>query len=164
MKIKIGSILLLIVMTTALFTGCSGKETLSVQLLKGGEVLMIASEDAETKLSTVKSENGNLLFKSVSVSENKGLFYNSYTVNVITNAAEDTAGYELLVTMPGKIAQVKDGTADGNTVTFKIENLKQESDFAAYSDSNNTSTVVIILCVLAAVGGGFIFIMKRKQG
>ena len=164
MKTKIGSILLLIVMTAVLFTGCSGKETLSVQLLKGGEVLMTASEDAETKLSAVKMENGNPLFKSVSVSENKGLFYNSYTVNVITNAAEDTAEYELRVTMPGKIAQVKDGTADGNTITFKIENLKQENDFAAYSDSNNTGVVIIILCVLAAVGGGFVYIMKRKQG
>lgn len=164
MKTKIGSFILLIVMTAVLFTGCSGKETLSVQLLKGGEVIVTASDNAEAKLSAVKLGNGNPLFKSANISENKGLFYNSYTVNVITNAAEDTAGYELLVTMPGKIVQVKDGTADGNIITFKIENLKQENDFAAYSDSNNTSTVIIILCVLAAVGGGFIFIMKRKQG
>ena len=164
MKTKIGSILLLIVLTAALLTGCSSKETFSVQLLKGGEVIVTASDDAEARLSTVKSENGNLLFKSVSVSENKGLFYNSYTVNATTNEAEDTAKYELRVTMPGKIAQVKDGTADGNTITFKIENLKQENDFAAYSDSNNTGTVIIILCVLAAIGGGFVFIMKRKQG
>ena len=164
MKTKLLSLVLLVALTAVLFTGCSGKDTLSVQLLKGGEVLMTASEDAETKLSAVKTENGNLLFKSVSVSENKGLFYNSYTVNATTNETEDTAGYELRVTMPGKIAQVKDGTANGNTVTFKIENLKQENDFAAYSDSNNTGVVIIILCVLAAVGGGFIFIMKRKQG
>lgn len=164
MKTKFGLIILLIVMTAILFTGCSDKETLSVQLLKGGEVIVTASDDAEAKLSAVKSDNGTLLFKSVSVAENKGLFYNSYTVNVITNAAEDTAGYELQVTMPGKIAQVKDGTAVGNIVTFKIENLKQENDFAAYSDSNNTGVVIIILCILAVVGGGFVYIMKRKQG
>lgn len=164
MKTKLLSLILLVALTAILFTGCSDKETLSVQLLKGGEVIVTASDDAEAKLSAVKSDNGTLLFKRVSVAENKGLFYNSYTVNVITNAAEDTAGYELQVTMPGKIAQVKDGTAEGNTITFKIENLKQENDFAAYSDSNNTVTVIIILCVLAVVGGGFVYIMKRKQG
>lgn len=164
MKTKLLSLVLLVALTAVLFTGCSGKDTLSVQLLKGGEVLMTASEDAEAKLSAVKSENGEPLFKSATISENKGLFYNSYTVNVTTNIAEDTAEYELQITMPGKIAQVKDGTADKNTVAFKIENLKQENDFAVYSDSNNTGTVIIILCVLAAVGGGFIFIMKRKQG
>jgi len=74
MKTKIGSILLLIVLTAALLTGCSGKETFSIQLLKGNEIIITASDDAEAKLSAVKTENGSPLFKSVSVAENKGLF------------------------------------------------------------------------------------------
>ena len=164
MKTRFGFIFLLIVLTAALLTGCLSKETFSVQLLKGGEVIVTASEEAEEKLSAVKTDDGIPLFKNVSISENKGLFYNSYTVSAATNASDDTAAYELRVIMPGKIAQIKDGTAEGSTVVFKIEGLSQEHDYAVYSDSNNTGTVIIILCVLAAIGGGFIFFMKRRQG
>ncbi len=164
MKTKLFSLVLLVATTMALLTGCSGKTTFSVQLLKGNEIIVTASEDAEAKLSAIKSEDGSPLFKSVSVSENKGLFYNSYTVNATTNATNNAAQYALKVTMPGEIAQVKNGIADDDTVTFKIENMKQENDFAVYSESNNTGTVIVILCILAAIGAGFIFIMRRKQG
>ena len=164
MKTKLFSLILLAALTMALLTGCSGKETFSVQLLKGNEMIASASSDAEAKLTAVKSEDGSPLFKSVSVSENKGLFYNSYTVNATTNATSDTTPYALKVTMPGEIAQVKDGIAENGIATFKIENMKQENDFAVYSESNNTGTVIVILCILAVIGSVFIFIMKRKQG
>ena len=164
MKTKWITLLLMSFLTMLPVTGCADKDAINFQLLQGGKAIMTAMDDAEAKLREVKLDSGTLLFKDVTISASKGLFYNSYTVSINTNVAAEPADYELRVKMPGKVTQVLGGSADGNTVTFKIKNLSKEYRYAAYSDSNNTGTMIGILCVLSVAGGGYIFFMKRKQG
>ncbi len=127
MKTKWIVLVLMTFLTMLLLMGCSDKDTVGFQLLQGGKTIMTASDYAEIKMREVKLDSGTLLFKNVAVSASKGLFYNSYTLNVTTNTAAEPEEYELRVTMPGKVAQVLGGSVEGNTVTFNIKDLSREN-------------------------------------
>lgn len=163
MKTKTLALLLLALMAITALSGCSKSESFKVELTKNNEVIVSATDDCVARLKEVKSTDSSLLFKNIKISHNKGLFYNSYTVNMTTNAFATTDIFELKVTMPGEIAQIKGGEIKENTVNFEISDLKQENDFAAYSESNNIGVVIVIICILAVIAVGFFFIMKRKQ-
>ena len=100
------------------------------------------------------------------------MFYSSFSFQAKTAAQEntdesgqsvnDTYKFFITVTMPGGITQTKGGTADGNTVTFEINDLTQENDLAVYADANNVWVIVGIIAVLIVVLGiGFIVLRKR---
>ena len=64
--------------------------------------------------------------------------------------------------MPGGISQTKEGTIEGNTVTFEIKDLKQENEFAVSSDSNNVGMIIGIIVVLAIILGVILFFVRKK--
>lgn len=160
MKKHLAAILMLIVIAV-LFTGCSSKKDFIAVLLKNGETA-VSGENAEELLVYTDGE-GEAFFKSVSIEENSGLFYSSYTFEAVTNISESGDKYEVCVTLPGKIVQSTGGTVSGNTITFELADFTDENDIAVYSDSNNTSAVFIIIGILAVAVGAFFYIVKRKQ-
>lgn len=158
---KLTALASIILIITALFSGCSENNDFTVDIIKNGEIVLHA-QDTET----VKAykDGSNTLFKDVSLNESGGLFYNSTTFKAATNIMESKDKYELKVTMPGKIVQSTGGTTDGNTITYVLNDFTSENDIAAYADSNNTAAVIIIVCVLVILLAGFLFFMKEKQG
>ena len=136
----------------------------------------LSYEELENQLKAVRldasDETSPLLFQDVSIDKNGGLFYNSFSFQAKTAAQEntdesgqsvnDTYKFFITVTMPGSITQTKGGTAEGNTVTFAIEDLTQENDLMVYADANNVWVIVGIIAALAAILGiGFIVLRKR---
>ena len=164
MKIKLLAFALISIVTLLLLPGCSRSEAITFQLLQGSEVVLTASEDAEMQLKAITLPDGAPLFEDVTVSASKGMFYQSYSVNITTTHAPEAVDYQLRVTMPGKVAQVLNGSEDSNTVTFSIHDISRGNRYALYSDANNTGTVFVILGVLVAFGIAFFFFIKRKQG
>jgi hypothetical protein len=147
----------------ALMTGCSAKGiAFQAVVSQSNEVVLTASEDIESQLKTIMVDSDTPLFKDVSISESKGLFYNSYTLKAVTNTTESKESYTVQVTMPGSVTQAKDGVIKENTVTFQIENFSQENEIATYSESNNYTAVIVILLILVAVLGAFIYFTKMK--
>lgn len=137
----------------------------------------LSYEELETQLKAVRldasDEESPLLFSDVSIEKNGGLFYNSFTFKAKTAAQIDTGEDQMQdvngmykffvkVTMPGSISQTKDGVVEGNTVTFAIEDLTQENEFAVYSDSNNVGVVIGIIVVMALILGAILFFVKKK--
>lgn len=166
MKTKYAAFILSLLMIISLFTGCSSAASdFKAVVSKETETIATVTENAEDELMKVTLPDGAPLFKSVTVDESNGLFYNSYTFKATTNvSAECKESYTINVTMPGNITQTKDGAVEENTVTFTIENFSQENEIAAYSDSNNITAVIVILVILVAVLGAFIYFTKRKEG
>ena len=66
------------------------------------------------------------------------------------------------VTMPGSITQTRGGTADGNTVTFEVQDITQENDMAVYADSNHIGVIIAIVMALILILGAVIFFGRKK--
>ncbi len=137
----------------------------------------LSYEELENQLKAVRldasDETSPLLFQDVSIEKNGGLFYSSFSFQAKTTAQEntdesgqsvnDTYKFFITVTMPGSITQTKGGTADGNTVTFEIDDLTQENDLAVYADANNVWVIVGIIAVLIVILGiGFLVLRKKR--
>lgn len=128
----------------------------------------ISFTDAEAKLRDITlysvSKKPFPLMKSAELQTNGGLFYSSSTFQASTNVLDNTAwSVDISLTMPGKIAQVKGGSVQGQTVSFHLGNFSQENDLAATSESNNVGAVLIIMLVLIAVAAGLFFLTKRER-
>ena len=166
MKTKLTAIFVTLVAVMMLFSGCSsGGTEYAATLTKGSKVITECNENIEDTLMKVTTEQGDSIFKSVAVDESKGLFYNSYSVKVVTNAIQNTEdGYVLRVNMPGAIGQTKDGVVNNNEVNFELNDFTAEHEFVAYADSNNYTAIIVIIVILVAVLGAFFYFTKRKDG
>lgn len=166
MKTKLTVIFITLVAVMMLFSGCSsGSIEYSAILTKDSKVITKCTENIEDTLMKATTEQGDSIFKSVVVDENKGLFYNSYSVKVVTNAIQNAEdGYVLRVTMPGAIGQTKDGVVNNNEVNFELNDFTAEHEFVAYADSNNYTAIIVIIVILLAVLGAFFYFTKRKDG
>lgn len=166
MKTKLTAIFVTLVAVIMLFSGCSsGGTKYAVTLTKESKIITECAENIEATLMKTKTDQGDSIFKSVAVDESKGLFYNSYSVKVITNPIQNAEdGYVLRITMPGAIEQTKDGVVNNNEVTFELKDFTAEHEFVAYADSNNYTAVIVIIVILLAVLGAFFYFTKRKDG
>ena len=166
MKTKLTAIFVTLVAVIMFFSGCSsGGAEYAATLTKGSKVITECTENIEDMLMKATTEQGDSIFKSVAVDESKGLFYNSYSVKVVTNTLQNVEDkYVLRVTVPGTIGQTKDGVIDENEVVFEMNDFTAEHDFAAYADSNNYTAVIVIIVILLAVLGAFFYFTKRKDG
>lgn len=135
----------------------------------------LSFKELENELKSIQidssDEDSPLLFKDVTIVKNGGLFYNSFTFRAKTAAQEISNENQSIngmykffvkVTMPGGISQTKEGTIEGNTVTFEIKDLKQENEFAVSSDSNNVGMIIGIIVVLAIILGVILFFVRKK--
>ena len=164
MKIKITAIVLSVLTLIALLAGCSvASSGIKAVVSKGDTVVLTSAQNAEDELKSAMVNGNTALFKKITVSENKGLFYNSYTFKATTNIAECDENYTVKVTMPGTVTQTKDGTAEDNTVTFTFQNFSQENEIAVSSDSNNYSVVIVIIVLLIVILGTFVYFTKKKE-
>lgn len=128
----------------------------------------LSFSDAEAKLRNItlysSSRQPSPLMKSVELQTNGGLFYTSSTFQASTGILDNAAwSVDVSITMPGKIAQVKGGSVQGQAVSFHLGNLSQENDLVATSESNNVGAVLIIILVLVAVAAGLFFLTKRER-
>lgn len=136
----------------------------------------LSYEELENHLKAVRldasDETSPLLFRDVSIDKSSGLFYSSYSFQAQTAVQEsneesgqsvnDTYKFFVTVTMPGSITQTRGGTADGNTVTFEVQDLTQENDLAVYADSNHIGVIIAIVMALILILGAVIFFGRRK--
>ena len=166
MKTKLTAIFVTLVAVIMLFSGCSsGGTEYAATLTKGSKVITECTENIEDTLLKATTEQGDSIFKSVAVDESKGLFYNSYSVKVVTNTLQNVEDeYVLRVTVPGTIGQTKDGIVNNNEVTFELNDFTAEHEFVAYADSNNYTAVIVSIFILLAVLGSFFYFTKRKDG
>ena len=114
----------------------------------------------------------NHIFSSVNIEKNSGIFYSSYTFNVVMNPQNNTGldynmndvfKITLTVEMPGEITQFKNGKAEGNKITFDIADITESQEFAATCESNNTGVVIgIVVGLVVLVAGLFCFIKFKK--
>ena len=164
---KIIAIVICVVAICACLSGC-GKSSLITILLDGGGVSLSESTDSitikelENQLKEIKHENSDkTLFEDVTISENKGIFYNSYRFMATTKPQESDAELKLTVTMSGIPSGVRNGIIEGKQVVFPISDLSEPMELAAEFEENNIGVIVGIIAVLAVIMASFVFIVKR---
>ena len=164
---KIIAIIICIIAICVCLTGCGSKAPTFI-LLEGGGISLSESTDnsslkeLENKLMAVKIEGTDeTLFESVKISENKGIFYNSYRFMATTKQQNVERELKLTVSMSGSVAGVKNGIIEGKQVVFPIKDLSQQLDFNAEFEENNTSVIFGIIIVLVIIMAAFFFFMKR---
>ena len=167
---KVISIVICVLAICACLTGCGAKPSITVSLNGGGISLSESTDkitvtELETKLTKVTLENGEKpLFDTVTVSENKGIFYNSYRFLATITPQETDGELTLTVTMPGTPSGVRNGVTQGKQVVFPLANLSDSTELAAEFEENNISVMVCIIVVLVVIMAAFFFFVKRGNG
>lgn len=164
---KIIPIVICVIIICACLTGCGTKPPVVIQLDGGGISLSestdkITAKELENKLQGIKLENiDQTLFENVTISENKGIFYNSYRFMAMTKPQETDAELKLTVTMSGNPSGVRNGIIEGNQAVFPVSDLSETIELAAEFEENNIGVIIGIIIVLVAVMAVFMFIVKR---
>lgn len=124
------------------------------------------------QVETPTTEIDNHFFSYANIEKSSGIFYSSYTFNVVMNPQNNTGldynmndvfKITLTVEMPGEITQFKNGKAEGNKITFDIADITESQEFAATCESNNTGVVIgIVVGLVVLVAGLFCFIKFKK--
>jgi len=164
---RIIAIFICVIAICACLSGC-GKNSPVVIALEGGGVNLLESTDKltfkelEHKLKEVKLANSDqTLFEDVTISESKGIFYNSYRFIATTKPQDVKTDLKLTVTMSGNPSGVRNGIIEGNKAVFPINDLSETTELAVEFEENNIGVIIGIIVVLVAVMAVFIFIMKR---
>ena len=126
-----------------------------------------------TLLQPTEAEKDAHIFKTVNIEKNSGIFYTTYTFKAVMNpqpkdsksgyATNDVFKVTVSVEMPSEITQAKDGTVDGNKVTFEIKDITEANELAATAESNNIGVVIGIIAVLVIVFAVVVFLVKRQK-
>ena len=108
----------------------------------------------------------NHIFKSVEVKKEGS----KYIFAAVLNAADgQIQGYDMSeifkvsisVEMPGKVTAYKNGTVEGNKVTFDLSDLSEETEI--YAESKVTSKIPAIIGIALAVIAVVVFIILKKK-
>ena len=164
---KIISIILCVIAICACFTGCGAKPPIVIQLDGSGISLSeftdrLTVKELENRLGNVKLENTDQpLFENITITENKGIFYNSYRFLATVNPQKTDAELKLTVTMSGNPSGVKNGIIERKQAVFPINDLSETIELAAEFEKNNIGVIIGIIVVLVAVMAVFMFIVKR---
>lgn len=164
---KVISIIICVLAICACLTGCGAKAPITLSLNGGGISLSestdkITVKELESKLREVKLENTDqTLFESVTISENKGIFYSSYRFMAMTKPQETDAELKLTVTMSGNPSGVRNGIIEGKQVVFPISDLSEAIELAAEFEENNIGVIIGIIVMLVVIMAVFLFIVKR---
>lgn len=164
---RIIAIFICVIAICACLSGC-GKNSPVVIALEGGGVNLSESTDKltfrelENKLKEVKLANSDqTLFENVTISESKGIFYNSYRFIATARPQETDAELKLTVSMSGNPSGVRNGIIEEKQVVFPISDLSETTELAAEFEENNIGVIIGIIVVLAAIMAVFMFIVKR---
>ena len=164
---RIFAIIICVIAVCACLSGC-GKNSPAIITLKGVGVSLSESTDKitikelENKLKNVKLENSDqTLFENVSITENKGIFYNSYRFMAIIRKQYTNAELKLTVNMSGTPSGVKNGIIEGKQAIFPVEDLSESMELAVEFEENNIGVILGIIAVFVVIMVVFVFIVKR---
>lgn len=167
---RIITILLCVIAICASLTGCGAKPPVIIQLDGGGISLSESSDkrpvsELQAKLKEVRLENSDKpLFESVTITESKGIFYNSYRFLATVNPQETNTEVTLTVTMPGKPSGVRNGIIEEGKAHFPLSDYSESSELAVEFEENNIGVMIGIIVVLVVIMAAFFIFMKRGSG
>ncbi len=116
--------------------------------------------------STEQEEADNHIFKSVEIKKDGSKYVFDAVLNPLTG---DVSGYDMSdifkvsisAEMPAKITAYKNGTVDGNRVTFDLSDMSEETEL--YAECKITSKAPAIIGLVLAVGAVVAFVVLRKR-
>ena len=106
------------------------------------------------------------IFKSVEIKKDGSKYVFDATLNPLTG---DLDGYDMSdifkvgisVEMPAKVTAYKNGTVDGNKVTFDLSDMSKETEL--YAECKTASKAPAIIGIVLAVGAVAAFIVLKKR-
>ena len=134
------------------------------------DVVVVIDDDAESQVPVPATDDR--IFSSVNIEKNSGIFYSSYTFNVMLNPqsgngldydVNDVFKVTLSVEMPGEITSTKGGKIEGNKVIFDIADITERQEMAATCEENNTGVVIGIAIGLILLAVCAFCLIKCKK-
>ena len=116
--------------------------------------------------SNEKEESDNHIFKSVEIKKDGSKYIFDAVLNPL---AGDVSGYDMSdifkvsisVEMPAKITAYKNGTVDGNKITFDLSDMSKETEL--YAECKTASIVPVVICGILVVASLVAFFVLRKR-
>ena len=116
--------------------------------------------------SNEKEESDNHIFKSVEIKQDGSKYIFDAVLNPL---AGDVSGYDMSdifkvsvsVEMPAKITAYKNGTVDGNKITFDLSDMSKETEL--YAECKTASIVPVVICGILVVASLVAFFVLRKR-
>lgn len=125
----------------------------------------ITLNQLEGKLKKVTFKNSKQpLFESITMTENKGIFYNSYRISAVTHPQKNSEESTLTITMPGKPSGVRNGIIQEKQVVFPLIELADPIELVAEFEENNIGIMIGIIAVLVVIMAAFFIFIKRGGG
>ena len=141
-----------------LFAGCSNPGTLIEINHNQYSTQNESIETVRKNLLALADENGSPYFKSVTITENTGIFYNLRTVTLTTG--DNFLATDIEITMPDTITKYQNMTIDGNVATAQ---LSANTDYSIMSESNNYGIIIGLISFLTVAMAVFVIIAKVKS-
>lgn len=116
--------------------------------------------------TSAEEKADNHIFKSVEIKKDGG----KYIFDAVLNKVEgQVQGYDMSdifkvsisVEMPAKVTAYKNGTVDGNKVTFDLSDMSAETEL--YAECKTASVVPVIVCGILVVASLVAFIVLKKR-
>ena len=116
--------------------------------------------------TSTEEKTDNHIFKSVEIKKDGG----KYIFDAVLNKVEgQVQGYDMSdifkvsisVEMPAKVTAYKNGTVDGNKVTFDLSDMSAETEL--YAECKTASVVPVIVCGILVVASLVAFIVLKKR-
>ena len=116
--------------------------------------------------TSAEEKTDNHIFKSVKIKKDGS----KYIFDAILNKVEgQVQGYDMSdifkvsisVEMPAKVTAYKNGTVDGNKVTFDLSDMSAETEL--YAECKTASVVPVIICGILVVASLVAFIVLKKR-
>lgn len=125
----------------------------------------LISGDAKTD-DADENTSDNHIFKSVAVQKEGGKYIFSAVLNRIGGEVQgysmkDIFKMSVSVEMPGKVTAYKNGTVNGNKVTFDLSDMSEETEL--YAECKEVSKVPAIIGIVLAVVAVVVFIILKKK-
>ena len=113
-----------------------------------------------------KEESDNHIFKSVEIKQDGSKYIFDAVLNPL---AGDVSGYDMSdifkvsvsVEMAAKITAYKNGTVDGNKITFDLSDMSKETEL--YAECKTASIVPVVICGILVVASLVAFFVLRKR-
>ena len=116
--------------------------------------------------TSAEEKADNHIFKSVEIKKDGS----KYIFDAVLNKVEgQVQGYDMSdifkvsisVEMPAKVTAYKNGTVDGNKVTFDLSDMSAETEL--YAECKTASVVPVIICGILVVASLVAFIVLKKR-
>ena len=114
-----------------------------------------------------EKETDDHIFKSVEIKKDGSKYIFDAVLNPLSGEIDgydmsDIFKFSISVEMPAKVTAYKNGTVDGNKVTFDLSDMSAETEL--YAECKTASVVPVVICVVLVVAclAAFIVLRKRK--